>query len=189
VPFNYLVPEADLLPPESICIFTLDPAWIAALFDGAFSIGRTSARQRAADLKLRAALPPIRPRSGILLRSAAVAGWPDLVVDGLGAGGKALAPLRFERLALDTLLVLFEGPLVTVEVSPHPQALHFGFDADGKGGFVKDGHAVTFHGAAVDIAALGRALGAASSHDFAPKMIEGVPKVSYEIQAVEVAHV
>ena len=41
VPFQYLVPDEALLPPESIRFFTLDAAWIDTLTDGALSIGRT----------------------------------------------------------------------------------------------------------------------------------------------------
>ena len=40
VPFNYLVPDERMLPLESIRFFYLDPNWVAALSDGAFSIGR-----------------------------------------------------------------------------------------------------------------------------------------------------
>lgn len=41
VPFNYMVPDEAMLPPESIRFFYLDRNWIAALKDGAMSIGRT----------------------------------------------------------------------------------------------------------------------------------------------------
>jgi hypothetical protein len=40
VPFNYLVPDNALLPPETIRFFSIDPDWMAALIDGALSIGR-----------------------------------------------------------------------------------------------------------------------------------------------------
>ncbi|MGH1354858.1 MAG: hypothetical protein ACRBBS_07255 [Thalassovita sp.] len=40
VPFNYLVPENAMLPPESIRQFHVDPNWVNALVDGAMSIGR-----------------------------------------------------------------------------------------------------------------------------------------------------
>lgn len=40
VPFNYLVPDEKMLPPESIRFFYLDPNWVRSLVDGAFSIGR-----------------------------------------------------------------------------------------------------------------------------------------------------
>ena len=40
VPFNYLVPDERMLPPESIRFFYVDMNWVDALIDGAFSIGR-----------------------------------------------------------------------------------------------------------------------------------------------------
>ena len=40
VPFNYLIPDGDFLPAETIRFFHLDPNWINALTDGALSIGR-----------------------------------------------------------------------------------------------------------------------------------------------------
>lgn len=40
VPFNYLVPDEQMLPPESIRFFYLDRNWVGSLLDGAFSIGR-----------------------------------------------------------------------------------------------------------------------------------------------------
>lgn len=40
VPFNYLVPDETMLPPESIRFFYLDSNWVATLLDGAQSIGR-----------------------------------------------------------------------------------------------------------------------------------------------------
>lgn len=40
VPFGYLVPSEEMLPTESIRFFRLDEAWIEALVDGAFSLGR-----------------------------------------------------------------------------------------------------------------------------------------------------
>jgi len=40
LPFNYLVPDENMLPPESVRFFYLDLNWVDALLDGAFSIGR-----------------------------------------------------------------------------------------------------------------------------------------------------
>ena len=42
VPFNYLVPDERMLPPESIRFFRVDPTWVDCLADGAFSIGRVA---------------------------------------------------------------------------------------------------------------------------------------------------
>ena len=43
VPFGYLVPDARLLPAESVRWFYLDPGWINALLQGAVAVGRGAA--------------------------------------------------------------------------------------------------------------------------------------------------
>lgn len=108
VPFNYLVPDEAMLPPESIRFFYLDENWIAALNDGAMSIGRNLNRHTG-DLEsnLHTAVLPdvnrqlkdtscqIRARafgitaepktptiiSGFLLRSSAVLAYPSMGVN------------------------------------------------------------------------------------------------------------
>src|SRR5215469_1616953 len=45
VPFHYLVSDPDLLPAESLRFFYLDSGWIAALMDGALSVGRSTQSQ------------------------------------------------------------------------------------------------------------------------------------------------
>lgn len=101
VPFSYLVPDADLLPLESIRFFHLDRAWTDALVQGALSVGTISSADRS---QLEAVYPYIRaevdeaertirqPRgeellkagsgaiTGFLLRSRLVSGWPNLHV-------------------------------------------------------------------------------------------------------------
>ncbi|MGJ7497166.1 hypothetical protein ACSFA8_19050 [Variovorax sp. RT4R15] len=101
VPFSYLVPDADLLPIESIRFFYIDRAWTDALVQGALSVGTISSADRA---QLEAVYPHIRddvdetertvrtPRgekrladaggtiTGFILRSRAVSGWPNLHV-------------------------------------------------------------------------------------------------------------
>ena len=46
VPFENLVPNAGLLPPETIGFLYLDTNWLAALVEGALSIGIESSRRR-----------------------------------------------------------------------------------------------------------------------------------------------
>jgi hypothetical protein len=101
VPFSYLVPDARLLPPESIRFFYIDRAWTDALVQGALSVGTVSSADRA---QLEAVYPHVvaevddterrirKPRNekplkgssgtitGFLLRSRAVSGWPNLHV-------------------------------------------------------------------------------------------------------------
>lgn len=101
VPFSYLVPDARLLPPESMRFFYMDRAWTDALVQGALSVGTLSTADRT---QLAAVYPHIQQEvdeaersvrdaddhsllkgdggtlTGFLLRSRAVSGWPGLHV-------------------------------------------------------------------------------------------------------------
>ena len=101
VPFSYLVPDARLLPMESIRFFYIDRAWTDALVQGALSVGTISSADRT---QLEAVYPHIRAEvdeaersirqpkgeellkagsgtiTGFILRSRAVSGWPNLHV-------------------------------------------------------------------------------------------------------------
>jgi hypothetical protein len=103
VPFSYIVPDADLLPVESIRFFYIDRAWTDALVQGALSVGTVTSADRA---QLEAVYPHIqtevdeaeralrRPRgekrlegaggtiTGFVMRSRLVSGWPNLHVRG-----------------------------------------------------------------------------------------------------------
>ncbi len=139
VPHNYLVPDERELPQPSIRFFSIDPAWMAYLLDGAFSIGRVVANKPAIDASLRPTIPIPGPMSGFLLRSPVVAGWPHMEVEGydVAGGGTTFVPagvteanilklLRMERIAPDTLLCLFAGELKTVDLNEKAEVIHFG---------------------------------------------------------------
>ncbi len=49
VPFNYLVPDVEMLPMESIKFFHCDIPWLNYLADGAMSIGRTASSDQVHD--------------------------------------------------------------------------------------------------------------------------------------------
>lgn len=182
VPFAYLLPEPALLPPENLVAFTLDPVWLAALFDGAFSVGRTSERERVADAALAAGLlPATGGRSGVLVRSAAVAGWPDLVVSGRDAQGVPLDTLRYDRLAPDTLLVLFKGLVRQVTLHPHPQALHFGTDGAAATPLAPGGAWRDATRGVIDVDALATALSTRAPHEFALAMLAHTPRATYQV--------
>jgi hypothetical protein len=101
VPFAHLVPDADLLPPESIRFFYLDRAWTDALVDGALSVSTVTTLDREQLQGLHAqvrneidgeerrvrmvgsddpAPAPAGAISGFILRSRAVSGWPAMHV-------------------------------------------------------------------------------------------------------------
>ncbi len=136
IPFGYLVPDARMLPPESIRFFAVDPNWTAALVDGALSLAAKTAPAAAAAATLRpaalaAATPPAAGYSGFLLRSALVPAWPGLRVTGY-ADPQAITPLataRLERLAPTVLLALFAGLVQRVDLAEPPQHLHAGVTA------------------------------------------------------------
>ena len=69
VPFSYLVPDAALLPLESIRFFYLDRAWTDALVQGVLSVGTVTTADRAA-ARGRSTRHPRRGRRGRAARSA-----------------------------------------------------------------------------------------------------------------------
>ncbi|HEY1280426.1 MAG TPA: hypothetical protein VGF22_12195, partial [Acidimicrobiales bacterium] len=101
VPFSYLVPDASLLPPESVRFFYLDRNWTDAVVEGVLSIGTFTSAER---VQLEALRQIIRAEvdetertirqpggeerlsgpggaiSGFLMRSKLVSGWPGLHV-------------------------------------------------------------------------------------------------------------
>ena len=148
VPFSYLVPDERLLPPESMRFFRVDAGWIDALIDGAFSVGRAtvsgqsleaqyapvvrrlarSAAGRRAANRMLADGASTDPLSGFLLRSAAVAGWPNLRVNGYRdpEATDPIGTVRLAQLSGDTLLCLFNDVVGSVYLREPPEQLHHG---------------------------------------------------------------
>jgi hypothetical protein len=160
VPFAWLVPHEAMLPTESFRLFSVDPNWIDALVDGAFSIGRAteselqqdaaqqgtvhlassrSARGRRvndrpqlAGLKA-SATDALQTITGVLLRSQLVSGWPRLNINGYAdqQGTQEVPKLRMERLSSDAILCLFDGMVASVSVHEAPEQLHCGLELAG----------------------------------------------------------
>jgi len=125
LPFNYLVADERLLPPESLRLFDIDPLWIESLWQGVLSLGPS-------EPELAQELTPPHQISGLLLRSSLVSGWPGLQVDAWAAGktkrgrDEPLELLRRETLAPNVLLCLFAGSAASVDLHLRPEALHLG---------------------------------------------------------------
>ena len=160
VPFSTLVPDEGMLPVESLRFFYLDPFWIAAIVDGAFSIGRAgsngqlrdadalarvhaasraSARRQRKNQRPDAALRLVAAGAndfgtitGCLLRSQLVSGWSALKIAGYSDTGKtaSLTPLRIERLSDDVMICLFDGELKALALEEPPAQLHCGVEWD-----------------------------------------------------------
>lgn len=128
IPFNYLVPDERMLPPESLRFFSLDNDWLQFLLSGAFSVGGRWKPIRAVNVHpTQLSYPAV---SGFLLRSEVVAGWPGLLVDGFSKSGQ-LKVLKLERLSPGILLCLFDGKPTKVSFHQQPESLHFGFRKQG----------------------------------------------------------
>lgn len=149
VPFEYLVPDARLLPVESLRFFYLDRNWLDRLIDGAISIGTGSTLDNVfneaffeqiyaeVDLaqvnlrsELRRAAAPVPPTvggtlTGFLFRSTVVTGWPGLEVRPV-RDGEPLPILRLDPLGDGILLGIFDGVPDTVELIEPSEGLHFG---------------------------------------------------------------
>jgi len=104
VPFDQLIIDERMLPPESIRFFFVDHNWLDAMIDGVFSIGVHSSRhsknvqllvsaiREVTDTQVTLVRNQLRrvpapdtielggPVTGLLLRSAVVSGWPGLAV-------------------------------------------------------------------------------------------------------------
>lgn len=136
VPFNYLVPDASMLPAESVRFFYLDGLWIDCLIDGAFSLGRVTQTDFAQTQTLKNELTggdgSDKVLSGFLLRSDVVSGWPGLLVDAFDTKGQKLESLRTERLSASVLLCVFsgDGDVRRADIHQRPEMLHFGLDAE-----------------------------------------------------------
>lgn len=157
VPFAHLVPDSRMLPPESLRFFYLDANWLAALCDGALSIGLGSSRevdmQRTVSEQLEqmSGAATKGTNAGLLIRSALIAGWPGIAVSGAAAGTPVPAQ-RLDRMAPDVLLCLFDGVPDSVTIAEPHEGLAFGVEDKGKivtrvltGAQLGDGKAVTVY--------------------------------------------
>ena len=155
LPFHSLVPLETMLPAESLRFFHVDPNWLEAQLDGALSIGVESSRdtffhQIVGDVLYAAAYDavetyrstlegsgPAQPAtgtgamSGLLLRSAVVAGWPNLAVRPTDAAGEPVKTLRMEHLSPNVLLCLFSGTPETITIAEPQEGFRFGVDGNG----------------------------------------------------------
>ena len=160
VPFHYLVPHQSLLPSESLRFFHLDDNWVDALADGAFSIAVRSVEDKRSALRseLQSTLSKIvyqyrlrlqgqnpewapsesymkTPKSGFLLRSRVVAGWPGVEVTAKtnAADDKNIPKiLRFDQIAEGVLFCLARGEITEVTFREPREGITFGVGSDGK---------------------------------------------------------
>lgn len=152
VPLTYLVPRPELLPPESVRFFHIDPNFTAQMIAGAIAAADLGSFDRAIRRPIADALreqaearlaeriapheqDPVLPQlSGFLLRSELVRRWPGMLVTGWQGTDRASAPLllaRKERLAAGLLIVVFAGVPKRVEIAEPPEGTRFGAEQSG----------------------------------------------------------
>ena len=204
-PFHYLVPNQSLLPSESLRFFHLDDNWINALIDGAFSIAVRTAELRASSrtdlqsllskivyqyrLRLQGKQPEWNPseqymsipKSGFLLRSSIVSGWPGVeVTASTNAAPDPNLPkiLRLDQVAEGVLFCLARGSLETVTFREPREGITFGVSSDGKVKASKSGKVLDVRKdllrapeGVVDIAKLREQLESSGSAEMATDMI------------------
>jgi len=152
IPFSHLVPNPDMLPPESIRFFYIDQGWIDAMLAGATSIAihstadqllvqalqpriRTAMRRhRRASFTRRSAAPSAQASgtamTGMLIRSQLVAAWPTLVIDAT-LGDVPMTIVRDDTPSPTVRLTLFDGIPDTVTLAEPYQGLLFGVQDNG----------------------------------------------------------
>jgi hypothetical protein len=156
VPFNNLVPNARMLPVESLRFFYVDPNWIDSLIDGALSVGVQSSRDSLFHKLLRDSLhravdgvlqevrdklrgvasgggPPTGALAGFVLRSAVVSGWPGLEVMAWSAADQTnpMKALRLDRVSPTVMIGIYPDVPAKLEFNEPSEGLVFGFEDEG----------------------------------------------------------
>ncbi len=136
VPFNYLVPHENMLPNESIRFFYIDSGWLTCLLEGAASIGRCTSSDKAHDLVFQQQIYDSLGlnkccRTGFLLRSYVVKGWPGVGIVAKDVDDNVLSPIRIETVAPDVMLGIFDGVISKLYIHEAFDIIHFGIDNSG----------------------------------------------------------
>jgi hypothetical protein len=142
IPISYLVPDPDLLPPESIRFFHVNQTWVDRVIDGVFSntnIGTIDFHYSLTTLQLvRATVDPAPAgMTGILIRSELTRRWPKMIVRAFssavaGIDDESTIPvLRFEAISRDIFIALFAGQPKRIHIREPFEGVRFGVEGDG----------------------------------------------------------
>lgn len=139
IPFEYLVPDINMLPYHSLRVFHIHQRWMECFISGALSLGRVGEADRQQEAIYRQQILPAEDigKAGFLLYSPAVDEHPDLQAAAFGPN-KQLDDIRLERLAPNLLFGLYRADVISkLEFSLPPIGLHFGLTETGDD-FTKD---------------------------------------------------
>lgn len=162
IPLCYLVPDAALLPPESIRFFHVDQTWTDRVIDGVFSSANTGTVDATFTYSMLGAIrkalddrianiakesgdnsgwkPGTQPITGMLMRSAIVRRWPDMIVRAYrdAAGNQTAGILRAEAISRDIYIALFAGQPTLLKIREPHVGVRFGVEKNQGGGFQVD---------------------------------------------------
>jgi len=154
MPVEYMVPDARLLPTESIRFFYIDRNWLDRLVDGAISVGVLSSKENifnqaffkdiyqqvdAAQLNLRNSIRSVPPAeveatsgtmTGLLFRSQVVTAYPGVEIHAYDGNKNLLTTLRMDRLSNSLILCIFDGIPDQVDFIQPSEGLHFGIQRE-----------------------------------------------------------
>ncbi len=144
LPLSYLVPKADMLPPESLRLFWIDETWIRACQAGALSLGKNYETDRRRHRLLFGSKAKETDRQqesggnrmGFLLRSSLVLGWPGMKPECVDGNGQPVKLLTLRKYGKDILLGIGEGEIARLIFREPQEALHYGTEASQNGGTV-----------------------------------------------------
>ena len=139
IPISYLVPDPNLLPPESIRFFHVNQTWVDRVIDGVFSntnVGTVDFHYSLTTLQLiRAAVDPAPGgMTGILIRSELTRRWPKMIVRAFasteaGVDDESTIPvLRAEAMSRDIFIALFAGQPKRIHIREPFEGVRFGVE-------------------------------------------------------------
>lgn len=139
IPISYLVPDPDLLPPESIRFFHVNQTWVDRVIDGVFSntnVGTVDFHYSLTTLQMirEKVNPAPNGMTGILIRSELVRRWPGLIVRAFssvnaGVDAESTVPvLRHEPISRDLYIALFAGQPRRIHIREPFEGVRFGVE-------------------------------------------------------------
>jgi hypothetical protein len=149
IPISYLVPDPDLLPPESIRFFHVNQTWIDRVIDGVFSntnVGTVDFHYSLTTLQLiRSAVDPAPGgMTGILIRSELTRRWPKMIVRAFssavaGVDDESTIPvIRAEAISRDIFIALFAGTPKRIHIREPFEGVRFGVETKPNGDYEVD---------------------------------------------------
>jgi hypothetical protein len=141
IPLSYMIPDSRYITDNkqvanALSIFYIDPKWIAALLDGALSIGRFADTHINQDMyinKIKDIMTNIYGHgfvTGFLLHSRLVSGWRGTEIkvysDASSEPLLGVDRIRFERITPDIFLGIFRGEINKLIITQPYEGLHYG---------------------------------------------------------------